>query len=146
MPRGRGGRRRGKAGKPYANRSDLRAQPISVPTGGEYGSRKASEDAQRAIPLSRPAEPAVAPEVGAAPTAMPGQIPFSSDSAFPNEPVTAGAPMGMGPGPEALVTRPPPPTLIDTLASLPNASPELRALAEEMALAATPDDVLLDYS
>lgn len=93
MPRnGRGGRRSGRPGAAYAQRSDLNAkprlaeqrpQPVRVARGGTYGTRQQSEAAQRAVPL---------PEV----------VPLDAPTARPDEPLTAGLPSGPGPGPEAL--------------------------------------------
>ena len=63
--------------------------------------------------------------------------PLSAPTQRPNEPVTAGSPLGAGPGPEALGIHPAQtiPTgqsaksLVQTLASHPDASPELQQLA-----------------
>lgn len=89
-----GGVRQGTPGKAYTNRSDLNVsrQPAAAPTGQPYGARKASEDAQRTIPL--PAQPQV--------------VPFDAPTQRPDEPVTAGLPTGAGPGPEALQPMGPP--------------------------------------
>lgn len=92
MPRG--GRRTGRAGKSYPNRTDLNAprpaspgtQPISAPPAKVYGDRKAAEDAQRAVPL--PALPA---------PPSPGEIvPLDAASERPQEPVQAGLRMNAG--------------------------------------------------
>ncbi len=101
MPRG--GKRSGTAGKPYPNRSDLRAQPVKVAPSKTYGDGAASAAAQRAMPLPQ------APAVGAgavagmpaAPAPMPGALPLGRPSDRPAEPSTAGMAMGPGPGPSA---------------------------------------------
>ena len=93
VPRtGRGGRRRGIEGRTYTNRSDLQTgprQPIRVATGAPYGQRQQLENAQRAMPLAAPSPP-------------PDIVPLDAPTARPDEPLTAGAPFGAGPGPEAL--------------------------------------------
>lgn len=114
MPRG--GRRNGTPGKAYSNRVDLNAAkgPIAVnaPTGQAYGARAEQIAAQRAIPIARPATdtlptgpsaagPAAPPTAAAGPAPM-APIPLDADSTRPNEPVTAGVPVGAGPGPEVL--------------------------------------------
>lgn len=112
MPRG--GRRTGTPGKAYSNRSDLngpKAVPMMAATGQQYGARKAQIDAQRAIPVAAPPGPALAPPTGGAPAPGPtlpagpgpGQVvPLDAPSMRPDEPVTAGLPVGPGAGPEAL--------------------------------------------
>jgi hypothetical protein len=119
MPRG--GRRDGTPGRAYGNRSDLNGPkppgmplPVQAASGQAYGARKQQEDAQRAIPMaSAPgmSQPAMSPE----------QIPSLTDpTTRPNEPVTAGLPVGPGPGPEALGGALEPDTgLTDMLAYLP---------------------------
>lgn len=93
MPRG--GRRQGKPGAAYTNRSDLnsgaRTQPVRTVPGGTYGSVKAQADAQRAVPLPMP--PRLAP---------PAAIPLDAPTQRPDEPLTAGLATGAGPGPEIL--------------------------------------------
>ena len=66
-------------------------QAISTPTGLPYGEAGALAEAQRQAPL--PATPAPLPITD-----------LDAPTARPNEPVTAGAPFGPGPGPEALST------------------------------------------
>lgn len=129
----RGGKRQGREGGNYMNRSDMRStQPVQAPSGGGYGDRKALEDAQRAMPLENAAGAQAATQ-GAAPppSVMPGDLgPLNRPSDRPNEPVTAGAPLG--PGPNAMG---PMPTddielrnmaqylpALELLASLPNTS------------------------
>lgn len=109
MPRG--GRRSGTPGKSYGQRSDLNV-PAMAASGQQYGQRAEQMAAQRAIPISRPAtdnvpvgSPAPAPSPAAAPAPggpMPGSLGFADPTGRPGEPVTAGVPVGPGPGPEAL--------------------------------------------
>lgn len=78
-------------------------QAPKAPPGGEYGSVKASLDAQKVIPLPTANQPPVqqaAPQQ--APTIAPGDLNFEAPTNRPSEPVTAGLPVGPGPGPEAL--------------------------------------------
>ena len=90
MPRkGRGGSRSGTPGRAYSNRTDLNEQPVRTAPSAEYGSRVASERQQQAAPLPQ----------------VPRPVPLMAPSQRPGEPVTAGLPMGAGPGPEVLPTR-----------------------------------------
>lgn len=66
-------------------------QPIRTPTGLPYGEAGALQEAQRAAPL---------PEAG--PQAAPAPPKLSEPTTNPGQPVTAGAALGLGPGPEAL--------------------------------------------
>lgn len=116
MPRkGRGGARQGTPGTNYGNRSDLGVnrkpptQGIAVASGQPYGQRSQQIAAQQAIPL--PAAPPVqapsslgAPQSTAPVPGMPPQAqgPFDRPTDHPNEPLTAGLPVGPGPGPEAI--------------------------------------------
>jgi len=101
MAENRGGRRQGRAGKAYPNRTDLNVQPVRSAPSTEYGSRAASERQQTAAPLpQRPGIPPgvaglMAPASGTAPPA-PGLF---RDSERPGEPITAGLGIGPGPGP-----------------------------------------------
>jgi hypothetical protein len=85
----KGGPREGMSGAAYPNRTDMQGgtQPVRAPSGGEYGDRKRLEGLQQAMPL-----PNLADKV----------VPIDAPTARPNEPVTAGAPIGPGPGPEVL--------------------------------------------
>lgn len=85
MPRGRGGARQGTPGKAYSNRTDLTAQAVRTAPSQSYGQATQQAAAQQAIPLPQ------APEPGAAA--------FHRPSERPTEPLTAGMPMGAGPGP-----------------------------------------------
>lgn len=103
----RGGRRQGRSGAKYPNRSDLQTGqrlPVQAPSGGSYGSRTQLEEAQRAVPLRAVGGTGVAqPATGAAPTPAPVALPpLDAPTENPTEPVTAGSAFGDGPGPEAL--------------------------------------------
>lgn len=93
MPRG--GKRNGRPGKAYPNRTDLN-QGIKTAPGQAYGAQARQAEGQAAIPL--PQSPA--------PQAMPFTPPqpggFAAPTQNPGEPVTAGLPLGAGPGPEIL--------------------------------------------
>lgn len=102
----RGGQRRGTPGKSYAQRTDLH-QPIQAAPGGEYGSVTALKNAQHIVPLPNAnAAPSPSPLPTQSATGgggvAPGDINFEAPTARPNEPVTAGLPVGPGPGPESL--------------------------------------------
>jgi hypothetical protein len=75
-------------------------QPIRTPSGGAYGERQALEQLQQAAPVS--ASPGG--DVGAPQTAdlTADLVGFDAPTQMPDEPVTAGAPTGAGPGLEAL--------------------------------------------
>jgi hypothetical protein len=143
MPRtGRGGPRQGTPGKTYTNRSDLNTNkklPIQVAPSQQYGQGVAQRSAQQAVPMAGgPALPS--PQVS--PAAVPAPVPgagggLARPTDRPGEPLTAGLPIGPGPGPEAL-TQPPDfyaedlgrfrdvlPTL-EVLASLPTSSIQTR--------------------
>lgn len=115
MPRG--GRRTGAQGRSYSNRTDLGQNrgpvPIQTVPGQQYGKATAQAAAQRALPIAPPpapvlagsgASPAPGPAAPPAPAGpMPGQVvPLDAPSQRPGEPVTAGLPVGPGPGTEAL--------------------------------------------
>lgn len=117
MARGRrGGVRAGNPGTQYTNRTDLNrthSLPVTAVPGQTYGARVQQQNAQRMTPMAPP--PAIgAPTGGAASGAAapspaggsflaPGQLPpLDRPTERPNEPVTAGAKLGPGPGPEVL--------------------------------------------
>lgn len=99
----RGGRRNGTPGHTYPNRKDL-AVPQAEFKGQTYGTGVAQRQAQQAMPVQAPSSPAgqppVFPEGGVKAGSM-GDIlgPLSADE---QGPVTAGAALGPGPGPETL--------------------------------------------
>lgn len=105
----RGGRRAGRAGVKYPNRTDLQGAqlPANAPTGLPYGDRAKLMAAQRAVPMGTAGAGTVSPPAGGqgtppSPGPQPGTLPFLGDTERPGEPVTAGLPVGPGPGPEAL--------------------------------------------
>lgn len=75
-------------------------QPVRVPSGGAYGDRTNLEQLQQAAPLAAD----TGGDVGAPQPADVGAnvIGFDQPTQQPDVPVTAGAPTGDGPGPEAL--------------------------------------------
>lgn len=80
------------------------AQKVREMQGGKYGEGKALEELQAAAPMAAndaPSMPA-GPSRGGPPP-MPVEVtPFNAPTQNPDEPVTAGSPMGAGVGPEAL--------------------------------------------
>ena len=86
---------------------------MAAASGQQYGRRAEQMAAQRAVPVARPATdaaPASPPAAGAAPPTgrpavdgpLPGQlIGLDAPSQRPGEPITAGLPVGAGPGVEA---------------------------------------------
>lgn len=116
MPRGRGGARQGTPGKAYPNRTDLTAQAVRTAPSQSYGQATEQAAAQQAIPLPQ------APE--------PGASAFHRPSERPAEPLTAGMPMGAGPGPS--ITQQAFDPIAETLSAAYKAqpSPQLAALIE----------------
>ena len=121
----RGGRRIPTPGKLYPNRSDLAAgrgpsnvQPIRTAPGQPYGAAGGQAAAMAAIPLpSAPppggGAPAPAPTPPPGPPAVnpvqPGSLtPLDAPTQRPDEPVTAGASFGAGPGPRPPMVGVPP--------------------------------------
>lgn len=83
----------------YANRTDLqnptKKMAVTAAPGQTYGEAGAQRAAQQAVPMGTPQAPVVAP----------GSLgPLDRPTERPLEPVTAGNPLGAGPGAEALVT------------------------------------------
>jgi len=150
MPRtGRGGARQGTIGQAYSNRTDLNASmPVATQTGQDYGQAAAQQAAQRSIPVaaqpvqgvqSNPITQGVnqqAPQpqtiTGQMPQQQvyPGELKFDHPTDAPEEPITAGLPMGDGAGPEALHTFAPQITkTLTQMASAPGASATVMDLA-----------------
>lgn len=117
MPRtGKGGMRQGAVGQSYGNRTDLNtSMPIETAPNQPYGVAAEQRAAQQAIPVAAqplqgvtpqaqaPAQPATVSEQMPQPQQhFPGELPFLHPTENPDEPVTAGAMLGPGPGPEAL--------------------------------------------
>ena len=65
--------------------------PGDVPGAPQYGQGRMMEQASRQIPRTPPQPPQ-------ARTQRPTPVPLTAPTAFPDEPVTAGAPFGPGPG------------------------------------------------
>lgn len=136
MPRG--GRRQGRLGAQYSNRSDLQngARQLPVQTGPsqQYGRRAQLERAQQQLPVGPPPATALlanepAPPAGPGPGELGDPL---RETERPGEPLTAGAALGAGPGPEVL------PAGDDRAAELLRAmyatfaSEDLRELIEEL--------------
>src|SRR5690348_16582488 len=118
---GRGGPRQGTPGAAYGNRTDLNAnrkpstQPIRTPRGMPYGEAGRQAAAQKVLPIPAapsPSAPSAAsgssggsgsvlpPDVD--PGALLASLPtLGGPTSRPTEPVTAGLPIGPGPGPES---------------------------------------------
>lgn len=141
MPRG--GRRSGKPGQAYPNRADLRTAPdagASTFKGQPYGAATQQAQAQVAAPAQSPPVPAAGPptagpEAGGQPQGgpPPGSFgDFTRPTERPNEPVTHGAPMGPGAGPEILPS--PVNTTLDQLRSVYKQFPSqaLEQIIEEL--------------
>jgi len=87
-----GGTRVGKPGATYSNRSDLNT-----------GDRTYGDNVNKATVAASTPNTQVPPEA----MVRPGQLTsLDAPSQRPNEPITAGLPMGAGPGPEALSALP----------------------------------------
>lgn len=99
MADGHGGYRRPQNPAPVSGPGALSrrtdGQPGMVAPGGEYGSRKDMEQIQSGAPMAE----AAAPAAGAGPTAA-DLVPLGAPTANPGEPVTAGADLGAGMGPQ----------------------------------------------
>lgn len=90
----RGGARTAKAGVVYANRSDLNGNADAT-----YGDGVNAETVRTATPNTSRVP---APTGGGQPMAPPGAVgPLDAPSDRPDEPLTAGLPIGPGPGPQA---------------------------------------------
>lgn len=142
MPRG--GRRQGRVGDKFSNRTDLQLGarlPVQTAPSQGYGDRAAQERAQQAVPLKRAGgmSPAQRPAAGGAAEGRPPLPALDAPTEFPDEPVTAGSAFGAGPGPSVLGL-PGQPDLraedveavrrylpaLEAMASQPNASPSTR--------------------
>lgn len=116
--RPRSGVRAGEPGQAYGNRSDLNANrslPVTTVPGQTYGAQVQQQNAQRMVPMARPPMPQMpssggngspapqSPGAGGQPFLPPGSLtPLDAPSQRPNEPVTHGARLGPGAGPEIL--------------------------------------------
>lgn len=101
---GNGGARQGTPGQGYSNRSDMRAQKVSVPPSAQYGQGEALRRSQQAVPMAGapavPSAPAGAPAPAPRPWATPEDTPtLTAPTNRPDEPVEAGMAFGPGAGP-----------------------------------------------
>lgn len=121
----RGGRRKGQTGKPYPNRSDMRAQKVSVAPSAQYGQGVQQRAAEQALPLPSNSQGAgvVAPPASSSVAApapegpQPGTLGFTGPSARPGEPLTTGLPIGAGAGPESAGLGVKPPSTVQMMAN-----------------------------
>jgi hypothetical protein len=88
----------------YPNRTDLnnpaKKLPVKTVPGQTYGEAGAQRRAQQAVPMGAPQPPQVAPQQQ---QRQPLPVtPLSAPSERPDEPITAGNPLGAGPGMDML--------------------------------------------
>lgn len=107
----RGGRRAGRPGERYPQRTDLalapRTAPVKIPGQG-YGEQAAQVRAQQAVPSAQPA-PIQPPDIM-------GRL--NAPTERPDEPFQTGLPTGPGAGPEILGLNPQPSVEDDLIANL----------------------------
>lgn len=129
MPRG--GRRNGKVGQAYSNRSDLQGASLHS---AQYGDGTARAASTAVVPVQPPPTANIpAPPPGAPLGPDPGALgDLTGPTARPDEPITAGLGIGPGVGPEALKPRPTGNPDLDELRAIYQAhpSPALRELIE----------------
>jgi hypothetical protein len=77
------------------------AQKIMAPTGMPYGDAGQMAAQEHAAPMAQ--SPSVPTMPVSGPSGGPDLAGMGDPSARPNEPVTAGSPMGAGPGPEVIM-------------------------------------------
>lgn len=151
MPRG--GRRGGKPGQSYPNRSDLSVNKGPQPVGNfagpnvPYGTGTELARSQNQMPVSSPpqAGPSAPPEPppglqalmgGAMPPGVPpgGHGDFTRPSERPLEPTTHGLPTGPGGGPEVMMnpTNDSARNLLKQLSNQPYVSDEIRNLLNSL--------------
>lgn len=114
------------------------AQKLRPITGLGYGQNQALNEAQAAAPLAQtslPGDPGVAQAT--AQPAPPSVVPFGAATQRPNEPVTAGSPLGPGPGPTPMGVNPTVAAYQSAQASLTTVlqgqnSPEAQALLQSL--------------
>lgn len=94
----RGGRRAGRPGTAYPNRTDLNEAAPSK----QYGTKVAQERAMAAVPVAPPPTPAPVAAAPGAGVGAPPLRPIDRPTDRPQEPLTHGLSSGPGPGPEAL--------------------------------------------
>ena len=87
--------------KPVSGPGKLSQRTDMVPSGGAYGDRKAIVQQMQGAPMAKNPQPTQSlPQLP-----MPSPKPVTdlfAPTTRPNEPVTAGSPLGPGPGPEVL--------------------------------------------
>ena len=135
----RGGRRSGKPGVAYSNRSDLNAPlPAQALPDQPYGVAGQQLAAQKQLPMGPPGSTspgAGLPSPGQPAPALPppGSLPpLNAPTTRPNEPVTHGSPSGPGAGPEVLNLPSSPQTVGQMLTQLstgPNTNPDIQFLS-----------------
>lgn len=146
MADGHGGYRRPTSPAPVSGPGQLSRrtdgkQPVMNPGGLPYGENQELATVQASAPMHQ-AAPMNVPAGGLAGLLSMPTTPLTDPTARPDEPLTAGAPMGPGPGPEVLAASgASEPTRTKLKAALPalmraaeqrDASPELRALVRYM--------------
>lgn len=115
-------------------------QPIATLPDAQYGEAQNYKQIQQGAPIPRIAPPSggsMSPPAGGGQPAPPQLTPIGAPTQRPGEPVTHGAPLGPGAGPEALGNLSSPVTsqyqsalsTIQALAANPNASPQIKSLA-----------------
>lgn len=77
-------------------------QPIMSLSDADYGEQATYRQQQQGAPLAQSSPIPSAPSGAGLGNGGPGVIPLTAPTQRPNEPVTAGAASGPGPGPEAL--------------------------------------------
>lgn len=114
------------------------AQKLQTLGDAQYGEAATFRDLQKSAPLAQAPQPGRATVTSGSPTgSTPSTIPLNAPTVRPNEPITAGAPVGPGPGPEALGLSEGEPdytTAKTTLQSIADAggSTEVQALLQSM--------------
>lgn len=148
MPRG--GRRSGRDGKAYGNRTDLNVVRSQTVPGQQYGQAAAQMRSMSAVPMGTPTAPSPAGGMGAAPAAPPPpSLAFDRPTEYPDRPITNGLSTGPGAGPEilGLQENAPDPDLIEMvkhlpalemMAMLPSSTPTFRNFVRRVRGAAPP--------
>jgi len=82
-------------GRPVSSMPNRQRTPGDVPSAPQYGQGRMMERASRQIPRT-PQQPPRPPAEQRQPRPTP--VPLTAPTAFPDEPITSGAPFGPGPG------------------------------------------------
>jgi predicted lipid-binding transport protein (Tim44 family) len=117
--------RQGQNGKAYSNRSDLnaaRAMLSETPRGGQYGSRKASEDARKMVPMGTTQVPDAPMESAAPQPAMPRPVSLTEPTQFPDEDIRTGM--------NNMMNTMPPDTMAEDMQKLRSYLPMIQIAAE----------------